>query len=395
MREEMISRCVLLAILFVQAGAGLSCLAAESNVVSSWPIYHGDAGLRGIAETVVPEKLVVAWRYTVGAPVLASPVVSGGRIFFTAEDGAAYALNMQGEKIWSAAITNEAPTASNATVQVERFSTPPVCIRDTVLIGSDAGFLHALESATGKTRWKYQSGENLNGSPNWIEPESARGYSAVVISQSDAVVHRVDIETGRKVWASQAISRCDGSPAVGKGFVVFGSCDQALHVLSAATGEIIARIELEADGQVAGGVAIDGDLAFAGTRGGLAVCADIRKASIVWTNQVSRAELFATPALASDRVVTCSNDGIVYCLNRANGRKIWSFAAKGTPASPVIAGDKVIVSSGGTMYIFRLGDGSKLWADKAGDSITSPAVIDGKIIIGTDEGLVIMYGAAK
>lgn len=395
MRKKTVTRSVIVVACICLIYAGNYCAAAETNALPSWPIYHGDAGLRGIAATTLSDKPVVAWRYKVGAPVSASPVVSEGKIFITAEDGAVHALNMQGEKIWLATIKSEVPVASNATAQVEKFSTPPMCVRDTVLIGSDMGFLHALDISTGKTKWKAQVGENINGSPSWIMPEGTNGYTAIVISQADAVVSRVEIETGRKIWASQSISRCDGSPSVGGGFVVFGSCDAALHVLSVSKGDIVGRIGLEGDGQVAGGVALDGDLAFAGTRGGLAVCADVRKTAIVWTNQIARGELFATPAVASNRVVTCSNDGMVYCLNRADGKVIWTFTGKGSAMSPVIAGDKVIVSCGGTLYILKLADGRKLWADGAGDSISSPAVVDGKVIIGTDDGFIIMYAAAK
>ncbi|MDD4870257.1 MAG: PQQ-binding-like beta-propeller repeat protein [Kiritimatiellae bacterium] len=365
-----------------------------TNALQFWPVYHGDAALRGIAGTTLSEKLSVLWRFKVGAPVTVTPVVGTNRIFFIAENGETFAISMQGEKIWVAAIRQES-AKTNVTQHVEKFSTQPMYVRGILLVGSDQGNLHALEADTGKTKWKYQVGENINGTANWIEPESGRGLSVIVISQADGIVHCLDLETGKPIWVSQAVSRCDGSPGVGKDFIVFGSCDAALHVLSSARGESIGRVELEGDGQVAGGVAIDGNLVFAGTRGGLAVCADARKGTIVWTNQVCYSEVFTTPAVTKSRVVFGSSDDSVFCLNRADGKKIWSFTVDGSPLSPVVAGDKVVVSAGGTLYILKLEDGRKLWTGKASDSISSPAVIDGKVVIGSDDGFIIMYGAGK
>lgn len=371
-----------------------SCYAGETNASSSWPIYHGDAGLSGIAKCSLPDKPVVMWRYKAGSPVSMAPVVGGGSIFIAAENGEVHGVSMKGVKIWTATIKNE-PAGTNAAKQIERFSSPPMFVKGKVIVGSDMGYLYALSADTGTIKWKYHVGENVIGTANWLEGDGTLGSGVVVISQADGVLHRVDLETGNKVWVSQPVSRCDGSPGVGKDFIVFGSCDAALHIFSKAKGEITTRIGLEGDGQVAGGVAVDGSLLFAGTRGGLAVCADTLKAVIVWTNQISNSETFATPAVTSNRLVTGANDGRIFCLNRGDGKVIWSLKVSGDPLSPVIAADKVVVSSGGTIYILNLENGEKLWSDKPADTITSPAVFDGKIVVGTDDGFLVMYGAGK
>jgi len=375
---------------------GTACgLAAVTND-TPWAIYHGDQGLRGVADCRLPDALSIAWRFKVGAPVSPAPVVGGGMIFFVGDNGEAYALTMQGEKVWSASIVPETETHTNRVSQNEKFSTQPVFVDDVLVIGSDAGSLIALEAASGKTRWKYQVGE-IYSTANWIEPVKGQGYSVVVISQTDAVVHRIDLKSGKRIWVSQPLSRCDGSPSIGNGFVVFGSCAAALHVLSAENGEPAGKVGFDEDGQIAGGVAMDGNLAFAGTRGGMAFCATLGKdkAELVWTNRLTRGELFATPAVTAGKVVTASSDGKIYCLNRADGKKLWEFTVDGVPLSPVVALDKVVVSSGGTLYILRLEDGKKIQAEKVGDAISSPAVADGRIIVGTDDGFVVMYGGKK
>jgi outer membrane protein assembly factor BamB len=380
------------AVLFTAGLLSAHSHAAEQPARASWPIYHGDQALRGIAECRLPDKLSVVWRFKVGARVPAAPVVSGGKIFFISDKGEAYAISMDGRKVWSAPIRKDPPAGTNKTEQAENYSTPPLCVRDTVLVGSDGGYLHALDAANGKTRWKQKIGDNVNGTANWFEPEGGRGIFIVAISQSDGAAQCVGLDTGKPAWASQPLARTDGCPAVGKDFIVFGSCDAALHVLSRDKGEEIAKVVFEDRGPVAGGVAVVGELVFAGTHAGSVLCADVKKKKVVWASEVFKSEAFATPAVTADRVVAGSSDGQVCCLNRADGKKIWSFAAGDSALSPVVAGDKVAVSAGGTLYVLKLEDGAKTWSDKAGDVITSPAVLDGKIVIGTDDGFVIMYG---
>ena len=376
--------------------AVMAAAAADENLnhTSSWPIYHGDSGLRGRANCSLPSKLSVLWRYKVGASISMAPVVGGGTIILTADNGELHSVKTSGEKAWAVAIQNP-PAGTNVNKQVEQFSSPPLFCNGKVIVGSDAGYLYAVLHDTGKTIWKFHVGENVVSTANWIERNDSKGAGVVVISQAEGGLVRVDLEKGTKVWTTEPVARSDGSPGVGKDFVVFGSCDAALHFFSSADGSIKKRINLEGDGQIAGGVAVDGNLVFAGTRGGLAVCADVSKSAIVWTNQISNSETFATPALTDDRLITGANDGRIYCLDRNGGKIIWKTKVRGDPLSPVVAGDKVVVSSGGTLYMLSLKDGAELWSDKHSDTITSPAVFDEKVVVGTDDGFLIMYGAGK
>lgn len=389
----MTARAYMLVLVAATAGRYCSAVAAETNAVSSWPVYHGDAALSGVAGTSLPDKLMVLWRHKVGAGVSVSPVIGGNMIFFVAENGYLSALTPQGEKIWSRGIEKDSVSVEAGNDRARKFVTQPLFIRDTIVTGSDDGWLYAMESATGKILWRYKVGQSINGTANWLEQAGDSACGIVVISQWDGKVHCIDLVSGKARWTSPEVAECDGSPGIGSDFVVFGSCDMALHMLSSSKGAVLGSVSLGDEGQVAGGVAVSGSLAFAGTYNGTIACADVRKKTIVWTNRVAKAEAFATPAVTTDRVVAGSNDGFVYCLDRRDGKKVWGFNAGDTVLSPVVAGDKIVVSSGGTLYFLKLQDGSKVWSVKAGDRISSPAVADGKVVIGTDDGFIIMYGA--
>ena len=107
---------------------------------------------------------------------------------------------------------------------------------------------------------------------------------------------------------------------------------------------------------------------------------------VVWVNEDSKDEVFTTPAVSDDTVVFSSSDGNVFALDRTTGEQKWSFETEGTPTSPVIARDKVIVSIDGTLYVLQLDDGSTLFSYDVSDEISSPAVFSNVIVVGSDEG---------
>ena len=91
-------------------------------------------------------------------------------------------------------------------------------------------------------------------------------------------------------------------------------------------------------------------------------------------------------------------DKRLHCLNRSDGRRVWSFAARGkVDSSPVVCGDKVAVGSDdGRLYLVSLNDGQLLWSYEIGQPIdSSPAVAGGKIVIGCNDGNVYCFGAVS
>ena len=92
------------------------------------------------------------------------------------------------------------------------------------------------------------------------------------------------------------------------------------------------------------------------------------------------------------RLVYTSDDGWVVSLDTTNGERQWRFAVEGRPSSPVIARNRVVLSSDGTLYILDLETGVPVWSRRVSDSITSPALIGPMIVVGTEEGTVVAFG---
>ena len=87
-----------------------------------------------------------------------------------------------------------------------------------------------------------------------------------------------------------------------------------------------------------------------------------------------------------------ADDGKLFGLQRDTGKQVWAFDTANRPLSPVIAGDRAVVTSGGTLFVLDLATGKKLWSATVSDDATSPAVVAGMILVGGDDGTVTAYG---
>ena len=346
---------------------------------AEWPTYHGAYSLEGVAATAPPDAPVRLWKFKAGNRVEFTPVSAGGRVFFTTSKGALFAVDLKGVELWKIEIGKDT------------FSSPPIHADGAVIAGTTNGHLKAFDAATGKERWTYDVGGNVQGSANRLDLPGGK-KAIVVISQGDGCIHAVDPDAGKLLWKTEAVERCDGSPGVGGGRIVMGSCASALHVTTVDKEPVKTDVPLGGDSQIAHGVAISGKTAFAGTRGGKVVAIDLAASKVLWTNADTQREAFTTPAVDDRWVVFGSDDGSVYGLSRETGVKAWGFDTGRKPSSPVIAGKRVIVASAGRLFLLDLESGKQVWTEEVSDEITSPAVVDGVILVGADDGTVTAYG---
>lgn len=358
-----------------------------------WSTYHGDTTLAGVAAGTLPDTPARLWRFQTSAPLLYGPVSSGALLHFVNSQGELNTTDLTGKKIWSRQLTRK--SINEEAEQNARVDGPVSCFESTLFVGTMAGTLYALDAATGEEKWRHEMGSPILGAVTYQPASGARPASVYVIGQDDGALHSLAFADGKPLWKSEPIDRCDGSPAAGNGVVSFGSCASALHVVSAENGSILKNIAIGQESQVAGGVAIRGESVFAGTHAGELIHANTSTGGILWTNKDSQAEIFTTPAVGVDRVVYGAMDDTIYCVDRATGRNLWKFEGGGMPGSPVIVGEKVVVTTGGVLHMLSLADGKSLWSYEVSDEITAPSIIDGMILVGGKDGSVSAFGAPR
>ena len=376
-----------------------TCLAAafvlaQSVMAQSWHTYHGDYTLAGVSAQKFTAKPTRLWRTRVGKG-LASPVVGGaGRLFCIADDTTLTALDTKGAISWTRSITLPATTPDGkATAEV--FSAPPLYVHKALLVvAAESGTVYGISPKDGTTLWTYSAGASIQGAPNFAASKKKSEPSRVfVITQEQGILHAVNAADGSKLWKSAELDRTDGHIAVSAQHVLLGNCSAAFLAVAITDGKLAASIPVGEECEIASGVAASGHQVFSGNRSGSLAVADLKKEALVWINEDSEGEQFATPAVTDTHVVFLGGDSILYCLARTSGEKKWSkeLTGDGSP-SPVISGDLVITGVDGTIAAWALKDGAARWALKIGDDLSAPAIVDGMIIVSVDDGFVAAYG---
>src|SRR6267142_88014 len=94
------------------------------------------------------------------------------------------------------------------------------------------------------------------------------------------------------------------------------------------------------------------------------------KLKVLWSFKTS-GPIKSSAAIDNDRVFIGSNDGEVYALNLAAGKKLWSVKTGGpVESSPLVLGDKVFVgSSDAFLYALDAATGKLVWKYETGDKI--------------------------
>lgn len=366
-------------ILALAIGLALSMSAAD------WPMYRGQPALTGIASGKLPAQLTLLWSFQTAGPVKSSAAIVGNRVFVGSNDRNLYALDFSsGKKLW--AFTNSDAVESS-----------PLVLNGKVYFGANDANFYALDVATGKLLWKFETEDKIISAPNWFVASDVSGATKtnLLVGSYDYRLYCLDAETGRSNWVFETGNYINGAPAVADGLATFGGCDGVLYSIALTNGSLAYSNEIGAP--IAGSVALADGCAYFGHYENLFLCVDLRANTNRWLFRDRSFPYFSSPAIIEDRVVFGGRDKKLHCVNRAEGKPIWSFATRGkVDSSPVVCDDKVVVGShDGRLYVVSLADGTELWSYEIGQPLeASPAVADGKIVIGSDDGTIYCFGAA-
>lgn len=351
-------------------------------------MFRGNSGQVGVASGALAGELELTWSFLAEGAIVSSPVVADGRVFFGCDDGKLHALDFEsGEELW--ALETE-----------DIIEAPPMVHGDTVYVGSNDFFMYAVDVRSGQLKWKFETGDRIAGGATWVAAPTGtnKGESdagRLLFGSYDTRLYCLDAANGEELWQYETGNYINGTPAVDAGVVVFGGCDALLHVVSVATGKALAQVDLGPESHVAGSVALAGGRAYLGHYGNAFVCVDLKEQTTVWSHRHKTQPFFSSPAVGDQRVVFGGRDKRLHCVQRSDGKEVWSFPTRRkVDGSPVIVGEKVVFGSGdGWVFVLSLKDGSELWSYEIGRPImSSPAVVDGHILVGANDSRLYCFG---
>ena len=163
-------------------------------------------------------------------------------------------------------------------------------------------------------------------------------------------MYALDLKTGKTRWTFETGMRIVGSPAVSEGVVVFGSANYNIYGLDAKTGKEIWHITTNQ--AVMGAATIDNGIAYIGGGDGRIFAIEIHTGELKWSFDELKNYVLTRPLVYNNKLYFGCWDTHFYALNLADGSLVWKWNngngnPKLSPASvwPVATEGKIFITA--------------------------------------------------
>lgn len=362
-------------------------VAQDETGETAWASFRNGNQLRGIATSPLPEKLELLWKVPVDDGVTATAAIVGDHVFAATYGGELICLERKtGKRVW----TYFSEEKKKPTSFIPGFQASPTVTSELVLIGDEYGVFHAVERASGKLRWKYETQAEIICSAAIVKDR-------IIFGSYDSTLYCLGFD-GKELWKRETGDRINGSPAIAGNITFVTGCDQHLRAINIDSGE--EEFDLELGHFMIASPAVDKYMLYVGTHESDFLALNLETQEVVWRfkDEAREFPIHSSAALTDDRIIFGGQDKQIHCLERKTGKELWNFATRGqVNSSPVIVGGNRIFVGSNDGYVYEIGlnDGKQRWKEKLGRSVTaSPAVGEGCLVIGAEgsEGQIHCFG---
>ena len=278
-----------------------------------------------------------------------TPIVQGERVYVHFGHLGTAALNLRGEVLWRQTELRYESVHGNGG--------SPILVDDALIInydGAENPFIAAIDSSTGKIRWKTSRQTPARNKFSFSTPlEIELSGTRQVISAGSGMVGSYDLRDGHELWRVR----------YGEGFSVVPRPVFAQGLLFVVSGfDRPTLIAIRADG----------------------ASGDVTESRILWST--SRGAPHTPSALAADEeLYFVSDGGVATCTNARTGNVNCTQRLEGNfSASPVSAEGRIYFQSEeGVGFVVKQGKSFELLArnDLGEPTLASYAVVDGGLFI--------------
>ena len=273
---------------------------------------------------------------------------------------------------------------------------------ETILIPADTGKMHAV-TPMGEHRWTTQTTATRQGfhaTPVIVDGVAYLGGYDGANRNQEAGMYAFDIETGEVLWRTEEM---DGSVAIGSSagywegylYVIVEHRHPEkkgeLWVFDAETGEGVFKDD-RMEGMPHPTVAISPteERLVSGSNDGLVYCWEFPSLEFAWSFETAR-PVKGPIALYEGSAFVGSWDGHVYSLGLADGEKEWSFKTNNIVMSAIAVDPEAGVVYAGSddqhVYALDAGTGEEVWAtDVKGRVMSGVTVTSDAVLAGTTAG---------
>ncbi len=269
-----------------------------------------------------------SWRRSIGEgggyrrKITAAPVIAGGQVFTMDSDGSVSAFDVKsGNRHWNTDTQGEKDRSTNVGGGV-------AVAGGHVFASTGRGEILSLDAATGKIGWRTGLDAPARSAPLVVE-------NRVFVPTIDERLLAFDAATGKRLWSYQATAADTSvlgvaAPGYSDGFIVAGFGSGDLVALRAESGTLAWTDSLAAArgrnslldlSAVRAAPVIANGIVYAISLGGVMVAIDLRSGRRLWERQIAGQY---TPWLAGDWLFVVTEEQMLLCINRNDGRVRWA-----------------------------------------------------------------------
>ncbi|MDD5697224.1 MAG: PQQ-binding-like beta-propeller repeat protein [Victivallaceae bacterium] len=303
------------------------------------------------------------WKYKTDSAVKGSLAYSRGLIYAGSVKGTVYCIDSDnGNKIWIYQLYDDVPGPI-------WFYSSPLVVDGIVYVGVASDFV-ALDARTGKLIWKRNDLVGHFQCPCYSVPAFSQDKVFAGFTNCLAALNG---KNGKSWWERKGLTNKEtrsfytlqASPVIYQGRLYCGRTDK-IYALDAATGDIVKSYAV--DSNIFSTPAVRDNNLYTASSTGQVIKFDLATGKKLWSCQTGisitlaapyrrvrgGAGIVSSPAITSSTVYIGSNDGYIYGLDNATGKKIWKYNL-GAPvlASPSISGNCLYIGAlDGNIYAF-------------------------------------------
>ncbi|MDC9565338.1 MULTISPECIES: outer membrane protein assembly factor BamB [unclassified Pseudoalteromonas] len=283
----------------------------------------------------------------------------------------------------------------------------PAVYKDTIYVASREGQIEALSLTNGDTLWETDVREDLSFWP-WSDNGTAKlsggilqAYGKIYVGSEHGFIIALDRETGEEVWRKNVPGEALSKPAAGDGLIFVNLGSGKLLALHPDTGEERWNFEQEVPP-----LTLRGQSSPTVANGGVLVGLETGKLSVLisesgysaWSAEIAVAkgaseferlvDVDTQPIISGPYAYAIAYNGNLAAVDIRSGNVVWKREYSSYREIAMDAQTIYLVDSEGVIYALDKNSGIERWSQPAlrGWYLTGPAVADSHLALGDQEG---------
>lgn len=319
----------------------------------------------GEYEVVQTQKFDRYMRIETGGSVASAPLVVDSVLYFASMNHNVYALDaVTGEEIWRFETRDRIGGSG------------PVYSNGMIFVGSYDHNLYCLDAKTGELVWKFRT-----EGPIYCRVETYK--ENVYAGSKDYNLYAINANTGELSWKFKTSGEIASMPTAYNDSIFIGSYDHSVYRLDSESGKLLKKYTTQGEVHNVNRFLVHNGVIHVASTDNILRAFNIEDGFEVWKTRVANYGLSSSPVRDGDRMYLGTRDGDIICLD-FDGKTFWRFRTNEVVHAPLIKDDVIYFGSGNKLfYCLDKAEGKMVWSFQTNGSIViSPFYWEGRIYFG-------------